>query len=162
MKFHPLYAGRFAMDLRGLSPRRAGAHRHPVDAQTACELLAGLANPCEGQPSQGRDRYVGHRRFNESFLLYASTSPFYPLFASLDVGAQMMKGRSGEVAGTTPSGLASNCARRSARSGVSSRKREESRAQMVLRPLCPRSGQPAGKRKRGRARLRGKTYPRTS
>ena len=26
-----------------------------------------------------------------------STSPFYPLFASLDVGAQMMKGRSGEV-----------------------------------------------------------------
>jgi ornithine decarboxylase/arginine decarboxylase len=31
------------------------------------------------------------------FLLHASTSPFYPLFASLDVGAQMMKGRSGEV-----------------------------------------------------------------
>jgi ornithine decarboxylase len=36
-------------------------------------------------------------RFNEMFLLHASTSPFYPLFASLDVGAQMMKGRSGEV-----------------------------------------------------------------
>ena len=31
------------------------------------------------------------------FLLHASTSPFYPLFASLDVGAQMMKGKSGEV-----------------------------------------------------------------
>ena len=30
-------------------------------------------------------------------MQYASTSPFYPLFASLDVGAQMMKGRSGEV-----------------------------------------------------------------
>jgi len=30
-------------------------------------------------------------------MLHASTSPFYPLFASLDVGAQMMKGRSGEV-----------------------------------------------------------------
>ena len=29
--------------------------------------------------------------------MHASTSPFYPLFASLDVGAQMMKGRSGEV-----------------------------------------------------------------
>jgi len=38
-----------------------------------------------------------HRRFNESFMQHASTSPFYPLFASLDVGAQMMKGRSGEV-----------------------------------------------------------------
>ena len=30
-------------------------------------------------------------------MQHASTSPFYPLFASLDVGAQMMKGRSGEV-----------------------------------------------------------------
>ena len=51
------------------------------------------------------------------FLLHVSTSPFYPLFASLDVGAQMMKGKSGEVlwdaAGRdfsprTPSGSASN------------------------------------------------------
>src|SRR5262249_48671379 len=46
---------------------------------------------------KGQERRVEHRRFNESFLLHASTSPFYPLFASLDVGAQMMKGRSGEV-----------------------------------------------------------------
>src|SRR5512136_312435 len=30
-------------------------------------------------------------------MQHASTSPFYPLFASLDVGAQMMKGRSGEM-----------------------------------------------------------------
>ena len=45
----------------------------------------------------GQTRRVEHRRFNELFLLHASTSPFYPLFASLDVGAQMMKGRSGEV-----------------------------------------------------------------
>jgi len=34
-------------------------------------------------------------RNNEAYLLHASTSPFYPLFASLDVGAQMMKGRNG-------------------------------------------------------------------
>jgi ornithine decarboxylase len=40
---------------------------------------------------------VEARRFNESFLVHASTSPFYPIFASLDVGAHMMKGRSGEV-----------------------------------------------------------------
>jgi ornithine decarboxylase/arginine decarboxylase len=46
---------------------------------------------------EGQRRQVHHRRFNEFFLLHASTSPFYPLFASLDVGAQMMKGRSGEV-----------------------------------------------------------------
>ena len=47
--------------------------------------------------SSGQRRRVEHRRFNESFMQHASTSPFYPLFASLDVGAQMMKGRSGEV-----------------------------------------------------------------
>jgi ornithine decarboxylase len=46
---------------------------------------------------RGQKRRVEHRRFNESFMQYASTSPFYPLFASLDVGAQMMKGRSGMV-----------------------------------------------------------------
>ena len=46
---------------------------------------------------RGQHRRVGHQRFNEMFLLHASTSPFYPLFASLDVGAQMMKGKSGEV-----------------------------------------------------------------
>ena len=46
---------------------------------------------------KGQRRRIEHRRFNEIFLLHASTSPFYPLFASLDVGAQMMKGRSGEV-----------------------------------------------------------------
>ena len=50
MKFHPLYAGRFAMDLRGLGPEFAGDHRDAVDAQAARKLLAGLANPREGQP----------------------------------------------------------------------------------------------------------------
>src|SRR6185369_17056452 len=46
---------------------------------------------------EGQRRRIEHRRFNEFFMLHASTSPFYPLFASLDVGAQMMKGKSGEV-----------------------------------------------------------------
>ena len=46
---------------------------------------------------KGQRRRVEHRRFNEFFMMHASTSPFYPLFASLDVGAQMMKGRQGEV-----------------------------------------------------------------
>jgi arginine/lysine/ornithine decarboxylase len=46
---------------------------------------------------KGQERRVEARRFNESFLQHASTSPFYPIFASLDVGAHMMKGRSGMV-----------------------------------------------------------------
>ena len=98
MKFHPLYAGRFAMGLANLGRRRARHHRHPVDPQAARELLAGVADPhARTATSRARSAGVEHRRFNESFMQHASTSPFYPLFASLDVGAQMMKGRSGEV-----------------------------------------------------------------
>ena len=52
---------------------------------------------CATGISRATRRRVEHRRFNEGFMQHASTSPFYPLFASLDVGAQMMKGRSGEV-----------------------------------------------------------------
>ena len=41
-------------------------------------------------------RYVNHDRFNNAFMMQASTSPFYPLFAALDVNAQMHAGGSGE------------------------------------------------------------------
>ena len=53
MKFHPLYAGRFAMGLSGSRSRRAGHHRDPVDPQAAGELLAGLADPHQGPPHPG-------------------------------------------------------------------------------------------------------------
>src|SRR6185503_15901161 len=46
---------------------------------------------------RGQHRYIDPRRFNESFLINASTSPFYPLFASLDVNAQVHEGRAGEA-----------------------------------------------------------------
>ncbi|GGY07782.1 ornithine decarboxylase SpeF [Paludibacterium paludis] len=44
---------------------------------------------------KGQDRYCNHKRFNNAFMLHASTSPFYPLFASLDVNAKMHEGESG-------------------------------------------------------------------
>ena len=36
-------------------PRRAGHHRHPIDAQAARQLLAGVANSHQGPPHQGPD-----------------------------------------------------------------------------------------------------------
>jgi ornithine decarboxylase len=42
-------------------------------------------------------RFIGHKRFNESFLMNASTSPFYPLFASLDVNASVHEGKAGQM-----------------------------------------------------------------
>ena len=44
---------------------------------------------------KGQDRYCNHKRFNNAFMLHASTSPFYPLFAALDVNAKMHEGKSG-------------------------------------------------------------------
>ncbi|HEX4504578.1 MAG TPA: Orn/Lys/Arg decarboxylase N-terminal domain-containing protein [Alphaproteobacteria bacterium] len=97
MKFHPIYAGRFAMGLAELGPDAPGI----IATQSTHKQLASFSQASQihmkDRHISGQKRRVEHRRFNESFMQYASTSPFYPLFASLDVGAQMMKGRSGEV-----------------------------------------------------------------
>ncbi len=97
MKFHPLYAGRFAMGLSELGPNAPGI----IATQSTHKQLASFSQASQihvkDRHIKGQRRRVEHRRFNESFMQHASTSPFYPLFASLDVGAQMMKGRSGEV-----------------------------------------------------------------
>jgi ornithine decarboxylase len=97
MKFHPLYSGRFAMGLDHLGADAPGI----IATQSTHKQLASFSQASQihvkDRHIKGQRRRIEHRRFNEFFMLHASTSPFYPLFASLDVGAQMMKGRSGEV-----------------------------------------------------------------
>ena len=44
---------------------------------------------------KGQDCYVNHKRFNNAFMLHASTSPFYPLFAALDVNAKIQGSEAG-------------------------------------------------------------------
>lgn len=44
---------------------------------------------------KGQERYCPHKRLNNAFMMHASTSPFYPLFAALDVNAKMHEGESG-------------------------------------------------------------------
>ena len=97
MKFHPLFAGCFAMGLKSLGPEAPGI----IATQSTHKQLASFSQASQihvkDRHIKGQERRVEHRRFNETFLIHASTSPFYPLFASLDVGAQMMRGRQGEV-----------------------------------------------------------------
>jgi ornithine decarboxylase len=97
MKFHPIYRGRFAMGLQDLKADHAGI----IATQSTHKQLASFSQASQihvkDSHINGQRRRVEHRRFNEMFMMHASTSPFYPLFASLDVGAQMMKGRQGEV-----------------------------------------------------------------
>ncbi|HDF8568221.1 TPA: ornithine decarboxylase [Enterobacter hormaechei subsp. hoffmannii] len=44
---------------------------------------------------RGQSRFCPHKRLNNAFMLHASTSPFYPLFAALDVNAKIHEGESG-------------------------------------------------------------------
>ncbi len=97
MKFHPLFAGHFAMGLENLDASSPGI----VATQSTHKQLAGFSQASQihvrDEHIKGQLRRTGHRRFNEMFMLHCSTSPFYPMFASLDVDAQMHKGRNGLV-----------------------------------------------------------------
>lgn len=44
---------------------------------------------------RGQRRFCPHKRLNNAFMLHASTSPFYPLFAALDINARMHQGEAG-------------------------------------------------------------------
>ncbi|ARJ64235.1 amino acid decarboxylase [Magnetospirillum sp. ME-1] len=98
LKFHPLFKGCYGM---GLKDRLDGNSPGIISTQSTHKQMAGFSQASQihvrDRHIKGQSRRIEHRRFNETFMLHASTSPFYPLFASLDVGAQMMRGRSGEV-----------------------------------------------------------------
>ncbi|MFP2238777.1 ornithine decarboxylase [Pseudescherichia vulneris] len=44
---------------------------------------------------RGQARFCPYKRLNNAYMLHASTSPFYPLFAALDVNAKIHEGESG-------------------------------------------------------------------
>jgi ornithine decarboxylase len=95
--FHPLYADHSPMRLEKLGPEMPGL----FSTQSVHKQLAGFSQASQihkrDEHLRGQKRYVEHKRFNESFLINASTSPFYPLFASLDVNAKIHEGKAGEV-----------------------------------------------------------------
>lgn len=44
----------------------------------------------------GQQRYVPHKRMNNAYMMHASTSPFYQLFAALDMNARIHEGEGGK------------------------------------------------------------------
>lgn len=91
-RFNPIYAGRFTM--RG-EPGAAGGDRPTLFAtQSTHKLLAALSQASYIHLRNGR-RPIDHARFNEAFMMHASTSPQYAIIASNDVAAAMMDGPSG-------------------------------------------------------------------
>jgi ornithine decarboxylase len=95
--FHPLYEGHSPMRIDGLGPEMPGL----FSTQSVHKQGAGFSQASQihkrDKHIEGQPRFVNHKRFNESFLIHASTSPFYPLFASLDVNAKVHEGKAGEV-----------------------------------------------------------------
>jgi ornithine decarboxylase len=95
--FHPLFENHSPMRLEKLAPEMPGL----FSTQSVHKQGAGFSQASQihkrDEHIRGQKRYVEHKRFNESFLMNASTSPFYPLFASLDVNAKIHDGKAGEM-----------------------------------------------------------------
>ncbi len=82
--FHPFYEHRYAMSP---SPKR----RLPIFAsQSTHKLLLAFSQGSMLHFRQGNEK-LDLQGLIEANLMHASTSPFYPLFASLDVNTQIMK-----------------------------------------------------------------------
>jgi arginine/lysine/ornithine decarboxylase len=95
-RFNPLYRGRYAM----FGDPAAYKDGPTIFAtHSTHKLLAALSQASFIHIRDGRDS-IEHARFNESFMMHASTSPFYPIIASNEISAAMMDGASG-VALTT-------------------------------------------------------------
>lgn len=91
-RFNPLYARRFAM--HG-TPGLSTADRPTLFAtQSTHKLLAALSQASYIHVRDGR-RPINHTRFNQAFMMHASTSPQYAIIASNDIAAAMMDGPSG-------------------------------------------------------------------
>jgi arginine/lysine/ornithine decarboxylase len=95
--FHPLFKGHSPMRLENLGAEMPGL----FSTQSVHKQGAGFSQASQihkrDEHIRGQRRFIEHKRFNDSFLMHASTSPFYPLFASLDVNAKVHEGKAGEM-----------------------------------------------------------------
>jgi arginine decarboxylase len=89
-RFNPIYRDRHAM--RGEPKEHKGATIFAT--HSTHKLLAALSQASFLHVRDGRSP-IPHDRFNESFMMHASTSPLYPIIVSNDITAAMMDGPGG-------------------------------------------------------------------
>ncbi len=85
-KFHSIYRGRFAMDVPDDMPDRPTI----FSVQSTHKMLAAFSMASMVHVKLSPRAPLDYDQFNESFMMHGTTSPFYPLIASLDVAAAMM------------------------------------------------------------------------
>ncbi|WP_433261726.1 Orn/Lys/Arg decarboxylase N-terminal domain-containing protein [Actinosynnema sp. CS-041913] len=93
-RFNPLYARRYGMSVDATT--MPDETRPTVfSTQSTHKLLAALSQSSMVHIKNSPRSPVEHRQFNETFMMHATTSPLYPMLASLDVAAGMMDGPGG-------------------------------------------------------------------
>ncbi|HUZ94519.1 MAG TPA: Orn/Lys/Arg decarboxylase N-terminal domain-containing protein [Edaphobacter sp.] len=85
-KFHEIYRGRFAMGVPDDMPDRPTL----FSVQSTHKMLAAFSMGSMVHIKLSPRAPLDFDQFNESFMMHGTTSPFYPLIASLDVAAAMM------------------------------------------------------------------------
>ena len=85
-KFHELYKGRYAMGVPEDMPDRPAIFA----VQSTHKMLAAFSMGSMVHVKLSDRAPMDFDQFNEAFMMHGTTSPFYPLIASLDVAAAMM------------------------------------------------------------------------
>lgn len=97
-RFNPLYKERFGM--HGEAATRDRNKPTVFVTHSTHKLLAALSQASLIHVRDGR-RPVDHARFNEAFMMHASTSPNYAIIASNDVSAAMMDASGEKLTGAS-------------------------------------------------------------
>ena len=85
-KFHELYKDRYAMGVPDDMPDRPAIFA----VQSTHKMLAAFSMGSMVHVKLSDRAPMDFDQFNEAFMMHGTTSPFYPLIASLDVAAAMM------------------------------------------------------------------------
>ena len=118
-KFHPLYRGRFGMDVPNDMPDRPLIFA----VQSTHKMLAAFSMASMIHVKLSARAPLEFDQFNESFMMHGTTSPFYPMIASIDVATAMMDEPAGQTSMTETIQDAINF--RKAMASVAHRLREE-------------------------------------
>ncbi len=90
-KFHPIYKERFAM---GVSEKIK--NKPTIFAvQSTHKMLPALSMASMIHVKKSDRAPLDFDDFNDAFMMHGTTSPYYPIIASIDVAVSMMKGNSG-------------------------------------------------------------------
>lgn len=92
-KFHPVYNGRFAMGLDNELDKTTIFAVQSTHKMLPAFSMASMIHIKVNKKNPNLEKDV----FNESFMMHGTTSPFYPMIASIDVATSMMDDPAGRT-----------------------------------------------------------------